>query len=177
MVNKIEAGEALESQSSLSENEAHAGLVEPQRRGIVQSALVILCGYCVLSSNSAKALTFDDDDGFRIGGSPNQRWRMIGQMQAQRTLDRDALYVRADRAYSAIRIRVLNAPMEFFNVQIHFRNGGSREINVRQWIERGGATRIINLPGEKRLISRIVFWYKTPPLAGQRSMVQVWART
>ena len=71
----------------------------------------------------------------------------------------------------------MHAPVEFLNVQIHFRNGNSREIEVRQWIERGGATRIIDLPSQKRFIERIVFWYKTPPLARERATVQVWARS
>jgi hypothetical protein len=118
----------------------------------------------------------DPDDGFRIGGRPGGGWRMIGEKQARRSVDRDEMRVRADRAYSAIRLRVFHAPVEFMRVQVHFQNGGSREIEVRQVIERGGATRIIDLPGEKRFIEKIVFWYKTMPLASERASVQVWAR-
>jgi hypothetical protein len=57
-----------------------------------------------------------------------------------------------------------------------FRNGSTREIEVRQFIERSGATRVIDLPGERRFIDRIVFWFKTPALARERATVQVWAR-
>lgn len=145
-----------------------------QRRTVLQSALVALCGGLAASTSRAEE---DDDEGFRIGGKPGHRWRMLGSKQVRRSLDRDVLRVTADRAYSAIRLRVMHAPVEFLNVQIHFRNGNSREIEVRQWIERGGATRIIDLPGEKRFIERIVFWYKTPPLARERATVQVWARS
>lgn len=146
-----------------------------QRRALLHSALIALGGAGGLSAAPSRAAD-DDDEGFRIGGKPGRRWRMIGSKQVRRSLDRDVLRVTADRAYSAIRLRVMHAPVEFLNVQIHFRNGNSREIEVRQWIERGGATRIIDLPGEKRFIDRIVFWYKTTPNARERATVQVWAR-
>nr|WP_295080417.1 hypothetical protein [uncultured Roseateles sp.] len=117
-----------------------------------------------------------DEDGFRIGGKPGRGWRMIGQVQARRSVDRDEIRVRADRAFSAIRLRVFNARVEMLRLRIQFRNGQWRDIEVRQYIERGGATRIIDLPGEKRFIDRIVFWHKTPIGARERANVQVWAR-
>lgn len=144
-----------------------------RRRSALQAVLATLCGAYGLVALPARA---DDDDGFRIGGKPGRGWRMIGEKQARRSVDRDEMRVRADRAYSAIRLRVFRAPVEFFRVQIHFRNGGSREIEVRQIIEKGGATRIIDLPGERRFIEKVVFWYKTPALARERATVQVWAR-
>lgn len=118
----------------------------------------------------------DDDEGFRIGGRPGRGWRKLGEKQARRSVDRDEIRVRADRAYSAIRLRVFNAPVEMLNLRIRFRNGETREIEVRQFIERGGATRIIDLPGERRFIDSIIFWYKTPLGAKERATVQVWAR-
>lgn len=144
------------------------------RRTALKAALALLCGAGGLAASPVHA--DPDDDGFRIGGRPGRGWRMIGEKQARRSVDRDEMRVRADRAYSAIRLRVFRAPVEILNLRIQFRNGGSREIEVRQFIERGGATRIIDLPGEKRFIERIVFWYKTPALARERATVQVWAR-
>lgn len=144
------------------------------RRSTLRAVLAALAGLGTLAAAPVRA--DPDDDGFRIGGKPGRGWRMIGEKQARRSVDRDEMRVRADRAYSAIRLRVFHAPVEFLNVQIHFRNGGQREIDVRQFIEKGGATRIIDLPGEKRFIEKIVFWYKTPALARERATVQVWAR-
>ncbi len=118
----------------------------------------------------------DDDDGFRVGGKPGRGWRKLGEKQASRSLDRDEIRVRADRAYSAIRLRVFHAPVEMLTVRVRFRNGENREIEVRQLIERGGATRVIDLPGERRFIESIIFWYKTPLGAKERATVQVWAR-
>jgi hypothetical protein len=154
------------------ETALHCG--DQHRRTALKAAMVLLWGAGALTASPAHA--DPEDDGFRIGGQPGRGWRMIGEKQARRSVDRDEMRVRADRAYSAMRLRVFRAPIEFFRVQVHFRNGGSREIEVRQIIERGGATRIIDLPGEKRFIEKIVFWYKTPALARERATVQVWAR-
>ncbi len=118
----------------------------------------------------------DNDEGFRIGDRPGRGWRKLGETQARRAVDRDEIRVRADRAYSAIRLRVFHAPVEMLNLRIRFRNGETREIDVRQFIERGGATRIIDMPGERRFIDSIIFWYKTPLGANERATVQVWAR-
>lgn len=145
------------------------------RRRSLQAAFAAFLG--VIGGTTASPVLADpDEEGFRIGGRPSRRWSMVGEAQARRSVDRDVVRVNADRAYSAIRLRVLHAPVEFLDVQIHFRNGGSRKIEVRQLIERGGATRIIDLPGERRFIDRVVFWYKTPALARERATVQVWAR-
>jgi hypothetical protein len=144
------------------------------RRTALRAALALLCGAGGFAASPVHA--DPDDDGFRIGGQPGRGWRMIGEKQARRSVDRDEMRVRADRAYSAIRLRVFRAPVEILNLRIQFRNGASREIEVRQFIERGGATRIIDLPGERRFIEKIVFWHKTPRLARERATVQVWAR-
>jgi hypothetical protein len=71
---------------------------------------------------------------------------------------------------------VFRAPVEVLSLRIPFRDGASREIEVRRFIERGGASRIIDLPGERRVTEKIVFRCKTPPLARERATVQVWAR-
>lgn len=55
-------------------------------------------------------------------------------------------------------MRVPPAPVESPKRPIHFRSGGSPEIDVHQPIE------------------RMVFRYKTPALARERATVQVWAR-
>jgi hypothetical protein len=152
----------------------HFPALDLHRRTALKAALVALSGVGGIGALPARA--DPDDEGFRIGGKPGRGWRMIGETRARRSVDRDELRVHADRAYSAIRLRVFNAPVESLRVQIRFRNGNTREIEVRPFIERGGATRVIDLPGGRRYIDRIVLWFKTPALARERAAVQVWAR-
>jgi len=125
-----------------------------------------------VGSHSAYA----NDDDFRIGGRPGRGWQLLGEVSAGKRVDRDEIRASRSGAYTAIRLVVRNAPVEFFTIRIQFRNGESRELEVRQSVPRGGATRVIDLPGERRLIERVVFWYKTPPRATQQARVQLWAR-
>ena len=132
---------------------------------------------CVIATCIPKpALAQNDDDGFRIGGRPGRGWRLLGEVAAGRRVDRDEIRVNRRAAYSAIRLRVFEAPVEFLNVQIQFGNGERREIELRQLIPRGGATRVIGLPGERRLTDRVIFWHRTPPHANRRARVELWAR-
>lgn len=119
---------------------------------------------------------YADEDDFKIGGRPGKAWQLLGEVSAGKRVDRDEIRAGRSGAYTAIRLIVRNAPVEFFNIRIQFRNGESREVDVRQSVPRGGSTRVIDLPGERRLIERVVFWHKTPPRALQQARVQLWAR-
>lgn len=159
---------------TLTQTRASLPGTELPRRAALKGALWVLTGAASLAGGSAQA--DPDDEGFRIGGRPGRAWQMVGETRANKSVDRDEVRVRSDRLHSAIRLRVFHAPVEFFRVRIWFRNGSQRDIELRQFIERGGATRVIDLPGERRAIDRIVFWFKTPALARERATVQVWAR-
>jgi hypothetical protein len=63
------------------------------------------------------------------------RWRsrrMRGETRARRSVDSDGLRVHADRTYDAMRLRVFHGLVELRRVQMRFRNGSTREIEVRQ---------------------------------------------
>lgn len=121
-------------------------------------------------------VAYADEDDFKIGGRPGRAWQLLGEVSAGKTVDRDEIRVGRSGAYTAIRLVVRDASVEFFNIRTQFRNGESREIEVRQSVPHGGSTRVIDLPGEGRLIQRVVFWHKTPPRGSQQARVQLWAR-
>ncbi|MBU6270801.1 MAG: hypothetical protein KGQ67_05815 [Betaproteobacteria bacterium] len=115
-----------------------------------------------------------DDDGFSVGGRPGRDWYKLAEAHAGKLIDRDEIDVRTDRAFTAIRLRVFEAPVEINSVRVYFRNGENRNLPVRQHIERGGSTRVIDLPGERRIISKVVCWYNTPASARRDARVEIW---
>lgn len=145
------------------------------RRWLLSRASALAAAAC-LAPWSLSSARDHDDDGFRIGSKPGRGWRLLGEGRASRSVDRDVIRVGGDQAYTTLRLRVFDAPIEFLKVSVHFRNGGSRDIEVRQFIERGGSTRRIDLPGNRRLIDRVVFWYRTPSGTANRARVQLWGR-
>src|SRR5262245_36321318 len=61
-------------------------------------------------------------------------------------------------------IRVDRAPIEFYRVIVHYANGRSEEVDVRQRIPAGGQTRAIDLRGDERAIDSVQFFYLLFPI-------------
>lgn len=95
-----------------------------------------------------------------VSYAQRDRWEYLGEANVDGQVDHDNIMVTKSKgAYRAIVIRVLNAPVEFDRVVVHFGNGSSDPIEIRSVIAPGGQTRVIDLPGERRIIERVEFWY------------------
>ncbi len=93
-------------------------------------------------------------------GRGSGQWTFLGQQAVTDRLDHDAIVVTAaEGRFDAIQLRVLRAAVDFHKVVVHFRNGGHQEVELRQTIPAGGATRRIDLTGDDRVIQRVEFWY------------------
>src|SRR4051794_14621736 len=83
-------------------------------------------------------------------------WQYLGEAHVDGAVDHDSITVTARKgAYRAILMRVKDAPIEFDHVVVHFRNGSSDPIEIRNRIPAGGETRVIDLPGAERIIERV----------------------
>src|SRR5262245_39351734 len=70
------------------------------------------------------------------------RWTYLGQANVDGRVDRDRISVGGRRGrFQRIQIRVERAPIEFHRVVVHYANGRSEEVNIRQRIPSGGQTR------------------------------------
>jgi hypothetical protein len=89
-----------------------------------------------------------------------QRWTYLGEANVDGAADHDNIVVTGSRgAFRAIQIRVARAPIEFDRVVIHYGDGDSEPIQIRSKIPAGGQTRPIDLPGNRRIIRSVEFWY------------------
>jgi hypothetical protein len=97
------------------------------------------------------------------GGS----WQYLGQAHVDGRSDHDNISVNNGRLRS-IQLRVENAPIEFDHVVVHYENGASEQLRVRQVIPPGGHTRDIDLKGNRRNIRSVELWYgKAAPRSGR----------
>jgi hypothetical protein len=88
------------------------------------------------------------------------RWTYLGQAYVNGRGDRDRISVGRGRGrFQRIQIRVDRAPIEFYRVVVHYGNGRSEEVDVRQRIPAGGQTRAIDLRGDERAIDSVEFFY------------------
>ena len=92
--------------------------------------------------------------------SPRDRRDYLGSAHVDGRIDHDLIHVGGgDGRFRAIQLRVDGGAIDFDRVIVHFGNGTSEELVIRSRIPSGGETRLIDLPGERRLIQSVELWY------------------
>lgn len=92
-----------------------------------------------------------------------QVWDFLGDKQIDGTRDHESIEVtRRNGAFRAIQLRVSDA-IFFDRVIIHFGDGTSQELAVRDRIWPGGKNRIIGLSGERHAVESVELWYYQEP--------------
>lgn len=102
--------------------------------------------------------------GVEAGGLEVAQWERLGCKDVRFQVDRDALRVgRQEGRFSAIRVKVRQAPVEFFDLRVVFPNGKAQQIRARVTIPPGAISNPIILDGENRGIDRIEMTYRAIP--------------
>jgi hypothetical protein len=102
------------------------------------------------------------------------RWEYLGEANVDGQRDHDNIVVTAAKGeYRAIQIRVEKAPIEFDRVIVHYRDGVSEPIHIRKVIPNGGQTRAIDLPGDRRIIESVEFWYSRASISSRKPKIRL----
>ncbi len=105
------------------------------------------------------------------------KWEHLGTRNVNYRIDRDVIKVTArDGAFKKLKIKVTNGSLNMHRIVVQYGNGEKQLIQVRKNFGKGGATRIIDLEGTKRIIRDITFFYDTKNLSGRRAKVHVFGR-
>jgi hypothetical protein len=87
-------------------------------------------------------------------------WEYLGESNVDGVADHDRIKIgRDDGRFRAIQIHVERAPITFQRVVVHYGNGGDEQIAIRNRINAGGKTRVIDLRGRDRVIDSVEIWY------------------
>jgi hypothetical protein len=85
---------------------------------------------------------------------------LLGSGRVNQGLDHDTIQAGSQQGtFRAIQLRVSGGAVNFLRIIVQYGNGTRSEIQVRSNIPAGGTTRIIDLPGDRRVIKRVDFWY------------------
>jgi hypothetical protein len=105
------------------------------------------------------------------------RWEKLGQRKVNFKVDKDEIGVgRFEGFFDALRLKVKKGPINMHKMVVHFHNGETREIELRDNFTAGSESRIIDLPGNRRIIDKVVFWYDTKDFANSKAIVELWGR-
>lgn len=100
--------------------------------------------------------------------APADAWEFLGERAVTDRVDHDVIVVTAARGdFHSLKLAVRGRSVDFHRVVVHFGDRTSKEIELRQTIPAGGETRLIDLPGNDRVIQKVTFWYDARSLGGQ----------
>src|SRR5438477_16008 len=103
-------------------------------------------------------------------------WERLGERTVDGRVDRDVIEVGArEGRFRRLAIRVENSALEMFSMRVVFGDGESFSPPTRLVFGRDSTSRIIDLPGDARVIRRVEFRYGNLP-GGGRARVELWAK-
>lgn len=114
---------------------------------------------------------------FTIQGDSPQRWEKLGQRKVNFKGDRDEIGVgRFEGFFTALQVKVRKGPINMHRMVVHFHNGGTKEVELKYNFTDGSESRVIDLPGNARIIDKVVFWYDTKDFNDSKAIVELWGR-
>ena len=101
-------------------------------------------------------------------------WERLGERWVNGRADRDIVHVgRKEGRFHKIQIVVESSALEMFDVLVVFGDGSTYSPPTRLVFEPNTTSRVIDLPGDARVIRRVEFRYGNLP-GGGRAQVEVW---
>jgi hypothetical protein len=105
------------------------------------------------------------------------KWEKLGERRVNLGIDHDRIVVGSrDGVFSKLKIIVKNSGINMHKMEVHFGNGEKQEIAIREDIQKGGESRVIDLKGNRRVITKVDFWYDTKGLINDKAVVELWGR-
>jgi hypothetical protein len=120
--------------------------------------------------------------GFKVVDAPrpvrvdwdSRGWTMLGEQTVQGRVDRDRINVgRHEGRFSKLTIVVHDSDLELIDFVVTFNRGRTWSPNLKHYFRESSRTRVIDLPGDERVIKHIDIKYRNLP-GGGRARMQVW---
>lgn len=102
-------------------------------------------------------------------------WIQLGKEKVKPRIERDVIRTASKGLVKQVVIEVRGASVYFESVMVHLGNGEVIDLPVRSIIKAGERTRVIDLPGNARLIRKVVFVHQKIRDAGKAEVI-LWGR-
>lgn len=114
-------------------------------------------------------------DGLKF--QPMKGWEKLGTKMVNMQADHDEIIVTArEGVFTKIRLKVMKAPIHLLNINIIFGNGTNKNVVFNKKFAPGSMTRVIDLPGNKRIIKKVNLNYKSVPAGKGRAVITLWGQ-
>lgn len=103
-------------------------------------------------------------------------WTMLGERTVNGRVDHDRIEVgRGEGKFKKLTVVVMDSDLEMIDFEIKFAKGQPWHPALSHYFKEGQRTRVIDFPGDERVIKFIDFKYRNLP-GGGAAKVQVWAK-
>jgi hypothetical protein len=92
--------------------------------------------------------------------SPAAAWDQVGVRQVRDHTERDTITLNGPRQFERIKLCVYRNPVHFYDLDVRYANGGHQDVSIRQRINPGQCTRVIDLNGDDRNITTVSMLYE-----------------
>ncbi len=114
---------------------------------------------------------------FKPTGNNPAPWKFIGDKNVGWGVDHDVIHTgNVNDDFRQIKLKVTDGPLKMYDIKIYFDNGDVQDVSIRSAFRMGSESRIIDLAGGLRHLSKIEFWYETKGFAKGKARVAVWGR-
>lgn len=108
--------------------------------------------------------------------APTVGWKKLGERDVNGKNDKDTILVGADDGvFTAIQVKVENSSLVMQDIKLTFGNGETFEPKTKLTFASDTSTRVIDLPGEKRVLKKVEFKYGNLP-GGGKARVELWGK-
>lgn len=128
--------------------------------------LMALGSFIFLNSYAQKpAVVTDNDPG----------WKKIGETSASFKSQNESIVVLGADEFTAIKLKVKDAPLNIERLQVFYESGDMEEIDVKSKVHANGESHVINLKHPDRDIQKVAFTYNTEAnVQGEKAEVELY---
>ena len=104
-------------------------------------------------------------------------WYFLGDKSVSFGSDHDVLHFGNWKDdVRQIQLKVTDGPLKMYKMIIHFDNGATQNVELRNRFVQGSVSRVIDMDGGLRHLTKIEFWYETKGYLKGRSRMAVWGK-
>lgn len=105
------------------------------------------------------------------------KWKMLGSRTVNYKLDKDQITVTFKKGtFNAVKFKVKRGGLNMHRCTIYFANGDRQNVALKRNYSPNSSSRTIDLQGNNRVISKVVFWYDSKNNRPVKSVLQLWGR-
>lgn len=108
----------------------------------------------------------------------DRHWEVLGTLSVSDARDHDVLSVTSRRGtFRSVKLEVLDRAVQFRAMKLHFANGETQDVELRDVIPAGGESRVIDVEGAgDRVIRTVELRYDAQSLGGKKARVRVYGK-